>query len=57
MKHLTKTHQREALATRGPPTYELGRYPKILFRFFCNLIHNQKFGGNEAGAGMEAHMK
>ena len=26
MKHPTKTHQREALATRGPPTYELGRY-------------------------------
>ena len=21
-----KTHQREALAARGPPTYELGRY-------------------------------
>ena len=30
MKHPTKTHQREALATRGPPTYELGRYNTII---------------------------
>ena len=32
IKHPTKTHQREALATRGPPTYELGRY---LFQHLC----------------------